>query len=91
MKNNTKVKVPMAVGTRLNPSLEKLDVDLTMYRNMIDSLLYFTTSRPDIIFVVCNCVRYQLNPREPHLYDVKNKFRYLKGVVSLGLWYPSKT
>ncbi|XP_023750332.1 uncharacterized mitochondrial protein AtMg00810-like [Lactuca sativa] len=34
-------------------------------------------------------MRYQSNPREPHLTVVKNIFRYLKGAVSLGLWYPS--
>ena len=58
---------------------------------MIGSLLYLTTSRPDIMFSVCNCARYQANPREPHLIVVKNIFRYLKGTVSLGFRYPSKS
>ena len=89
--NSSKLRGPMAVGIRLGPSLDKPTVDLTVYRIMIVSLLYLKSSRPDIMFVVCNCARYQLNPREPHLTDVMNIFRYLKDIVSLGLWYPSKT
>ncbi|KAL7614124.1 hypothetical protein Lser_V15G08905 [Lactuca serriola] len=81
----------MAVGTRLNPSLDEQTIDLTLYRSVIGSLLYLTASRPDIMFSVCNCARYQSNPREPHLTGVKNIFHYLKGTPSLGLWYPSKT
>ncbi|XP_023746175.1 uncharacterized mitochondrial protein AtMg00810-like [Lactuca sativa] len=91
MMNNTKLLVPMAVGTRLGPSFYNPAVDLTLYMSMISSLLYLTASRPDIMFAACNCARYKLNPREPHLTAVKNIFRYLKGTVSLGLLHPSKT
>ncbi|CAH1426641.1 unnamed protein product [Lactuca virosa] len=89
--NSTKLRVPMATGIKLTPSLDKPAVDITLYRSMIGSLLYLTASRPDIMFSVCNCARYQSNPREPHLTAVKNIFRYLKGTISLGLWYPSNT
>ena len=91
MMNSLKLKVPMNVGTRLGPSLDKLVVDIKLYRKMIGLLLYLTASRLDIMFVVCNCVRYQSNPKEPHSTALKNIFRYLKGTASLGLWYPSKT
>ncbi|KAI3494744.1 hypothetical protein L1887_40442 [Cichorium endivia] len=89
MKGDSKVKVPMAFGTKLTPSLDKPAADITLYRQMIDSLLYLTSSRLDIMFVVCYCARYQANPREPHHNAVKNIFRYLKRITSLGLWYPS--
>ncbi|XP_023755152.1 uncharacterized mitochondrial protein AtMg00810-like [Lactuca sativa] len=81
----------MDVGTSLAPSLGMPTVDITLYNSMIGSLLYLTASRPDIIFVVCNCVRYYSNPREPHLTVVRNIFLFLKGIILLGLWYPSKT
>ncbi|GJX91511.1 hypothetical protein Tco_0344837 [Tanacetum coccineum] len=55
---------------------------------MIGSLMYLTSSRPDIIFAVCACARYQVNPKVSHLYAVKRIFRYLKGQPKLGLWYP---
>ncbi|GJZ76597.1 uncharacterized mitochondrial protein-like protein [Tanacetum coccineum] len=57
-------------------------------KSMIGSLMYFTSSRPDIMFVVCACTRYQVNPKVSHLHDVKRIFRYLKGQPKLGLWYP---
>ncbi|KAI3505861.1 hypothetical protein L1887_28170 [Cichorium endivia] len=89
MMGDSKVKVPMAFGTKLTPSLDKPETDITIYRQMIGSLLYLTSSRSDIMFVVCFCARYQANPREPHITAVKNIFRYLKRTTSLGLWYPS--
>ncbi|GKA12098.1 putative ribonuclease H-like domain-containing protein [Tanacetum coccineum] len=64
------------------------DVDVHMYRSMIGSLMYLTSSRPDIMFVVCACARYQVNPKVSHLHAVKRIFRYLKGQPKLGLWYP---
>ncbi|GJX20889.1 putative ribonuclease H-like domain-containing protein [Tanacetum coccineum] len=64
------------------------EVDVHMYRLMIGSLMYLTSSRPDIMFVVCACTRYQVNPKVSHLHVVKRVFRYLKGQPKLGLWYP---
>ncbi|GJQ94398.1 putative ribonuclease H-like domain-containing protein [Tanacetum coccineum] len=64
------------------------DVDEHMYRSMIGSLMYLTSSRPDIMFAVCTCIRYQVNPKVSHLHAVKRIFRYLKGQPKLGLWYP---
>ncbi|GKA26075.1 hypothetical protein Tco_0712184 [Tanacetum coccineum] len=64
------------------------EVDVHMYRSMIGSLMYLTSSRPDIMFVVCACARYQVNPKVLHLHAVKRIFRYLKGPPKLGLWYP---
>lgn len=62
-------------------------VDQKLYRGMIGSLLYLTASRPDILFSVCLCARFQSDPREPHLTAVKRIFRYLKGTTNLGLLY----
>nr|GEY73933.1 hypothetical protein [Tanacetum cinerariifolium] len=64
------------------------DVDLHLYRSVIGSLMYLTTSRPDIMFPVCACARHQVTPKEFHLHAVKRIFRYLKGHPKLGLWYP---
>ncbi|GJV24199.1 retrovirus-related pol polyprotein from transposon TNT 1-94 [Tanacetum coccineum] len=63
------------------------DVDVHLYRSMIGSLMYLTTSRPDIMFVVCACARFQVTPKTSHLLAVKRVFRYLKGKPTLGLWY----
>ncbi|GJW69212.1 putative ribonuclease H-like domain-containing protein [Tanacetum coccineum] len=63
------------------------DVDVHLYRSMIGSLMYLIASRPDIMFAVCACARFQVNPKTSHLTAVKRIFKYLKGKPKLGLWY----
>ncbi|GJZ33437.1 putative ribonuclease H-like domain-containing protein, partial [Tanacetum coccineum] len=70
---------------------EASDVDVHLYRSMIGSLMYVTASRPDIMFAVCACSRFQVTPKTSHLSAVKRIFRYLKGKPSLGLWYPRES
>ncbi|GJS74965.1 retrovirus-related pol polyprotein from transposon TNT 1-94 [Tanacetum coccineum] len=67
---------------------EAEDVDVHLYRSMIGSLMYLTTFRPDIMFVVCACARFQVTPKVSHLHAMNRIFRYLKGQPKLGLWYP---
>nr|GFB21289.1 hypothetical protein [Tanacetum cinerariifolium] len=64
------------------------DVDVHTYRSMIGSLMYLTSSRPDIMFAVYACARFQVTLKDSHLNAVKRIFRYLKGKPYLGLWYP---
>ncbi|GJY68774.1 putative ribonuclease H-like domain-containing protein [Tanacetum coccineum] len=63
-------------------------VDVHLYRLMIGSLMYLTSSSPDIMFDVYACARFQVTPKVTHLHAVKRIFRYLKGQPKLGLWYP---
>ncbi|GKB14417.1 uncharacterized mitochondrial protein-like protein [Tanacetum coccineum] len=63
------------------------EVDVHLYRLMIGSLMYLTASRPDIMFTMCACARYQVNPKVSHLHAVKRIFRYLKGKPKLGICY----
>nr|GEU44938.1 uncharacterized mitochondrial protein AtMg00810-like [Tanacetum cinerariifolium] len=67
---------------------EAADVDFHLYRSMILSLMYLSASRPDIMFAVCACSRFQVTPKLTYLYAVKRIFRYLKRQPKLGLWYP---
>ncbi|GKC63614.1 hypothetical protein Tco_1096212, partial [Tanacetum coccineum] len=55
---------------------------------MIGSLMYLTASRPDIMFAVCACARFQVTTKASHLNALKRIFRYLKHQPKLGLWYP---
>nr|GEZ21040.1 putative ribonuclease H-like domain-containing protein [Tanacetum cinerariifolium] len=64
------------------------DVDVHTYILMIRSLMYLISSRPDIIFSVCACARFQVTPKVSYLHAVKRIFRHLKGKTHLGLWYP---
>ncbi|GKA87827.1 putative ribonuclease H-like domain-containing protein [Tanacetum coccineum] len=63
------------------------DVYAHLYRSMMGSLMYLTASRPNIMFAVCACARFQVTPKTSHLLAVKRIFRYLKGNPTLGLWY----
>ncbi|GJY29478.1 hypothetical protein Tco_0405245 [Tanacetum coccineum] len=45
-------------------------------------------SRPDLVFALCMCTRYQSKPTKKHLEAVKRVFRYLQGSINMGLWYP---
>ncbi|GJR35252.1 hypothetical protein Tco_1210936 [Tanacetum coccineum] len=79
---------PMETQKLLLKDEDGEEVDVYLYRSMIGSLMYLTSSRPDIMFLVCACARYQVNPKVSHLHAVKRIFRYLKGQPKLGLWYP---
>ncbi|GJX67399.1 hypothetical protein Tco_0303126 [Tanacetum coccineum] len=70
---------PMEPNKALVKDEEAQSVDVHLYRSMIRSLMYLTDSRPDITFVVCACVRFQVTPKMSHLHAVKRIFRYLKG------------
>ncbi|GJV22194.1 retrovirus-related pol polyprotein from transposon TNT 1-94 [Tanacetum coccineum] len=76
--NGSSVKTPMVPPNKLVPDLNGKAVNETQYRGMIGSLMYLTSSRPDIQFSTCLCARYQANPKESHLIVVKRIFRYLK-------------
>ncbi|GJU77976.1 uncharacterized mitochondrial protein-like protein [Tanacetum coccineum] len=78
---------PMETQKLLLKDEDGEEVDVHLYRSMIGSLMYLTSSRPDIMFAVCACARYQVNPKVSHLHTVKRIFRYLKGQPKLGLWY----
>ncbi|GJS07879.1 uncharacterized mitochondrial protein-like protein [Tanacetum coccineum] len=78
---------PMETSKPLLKDTEAKDVDVYLYRSMIGSLMYLTSSRPDIMFIVCACARFQVTPKVSHLHAVKRIFRYLKGQPKLGLWY----
>ncbi|GKD99766.1 retrovirus-related pol polyprotein from transposon TNT 1-94 [Tanacetum coccineum] len=62
-------------------------VDATKHQSMIGALMYLTSSRPDIVHATCLCARYQAQPTEKHLKEVKMIFRYLWGTMNKGLWY----
>ncbi|GJW95149.1 putative ribonuclease H-like domain-containing protein [Tanacetum coccineum] len=64
------------------------DVDVHVYRSINGSLMYLTASRPNIMFAVYACARFQVTPKASHLQAVKRIFRYLKHQPKLGLWYP---
>ncbi|GJX86374.1 hypothetical protein Tco_0337148 [Tanacetum coccineum] len=79
---------PMVEKSKLDEDPQGKVVDPTCYHVMIGTLIYLTSSRPDLVFAVCMCARYQTKPTEKHLHAVKRIFRYLRGSINIGLEYP---
>ncbi|GJT66176.1 hypothetical protein Tco_1017656 [Tanacetum coccineum] len=88
MESSDPVDTPMVEKSKLDEDTQGKVVDPTHYRGMIGTLMYLTASRPDLTFAVCMCARYQVKPTEKHLHAVKRIFKYLRGTVNRGLWYP---
>ncbi|GJV60070.1 retrovirus-related pol polyprotein from transposon TNT 1-94 [Tanacetum coccineum] len=82
---------PMVEKSKLDEDLQGNPVDDTLYHGMIGSFMYLTSSRPDLIYVVCLCAWYHEKPTEKHLNAVKRIFRYLKVTINMGLWYSKDT
>nr|GFB68005.1 hypothetical protein [Tanacetum cinerariifolium] len=87
MDKGQSIGTPMATKPKLDADLSGNPIDQTYYRIKIGSLMYLTSSRPDIVQAECFCARYQSRPTEKHLKEVKRIFRYLRGNVHMGLWY----
>nr|GEW43283.1 copia protein [Tanacetum cinerariifolium] len=82
------IGTPIATKPKLDVDPSGLPIDQPKYRSMIGSLMYLTSSRPDIVQAVCYCAHYQARLTEKHLKDVKRIFLYLKGTINMGLRYP---
>ncbi|GKE66283.1 retrovirus-related pol polyprotein from transposon TNT 1-94 [Tanacetum coccineum] len=85
------VDIPMVEKNKFDGDLQGTPVDATLYRGMIRSLMYLTSSRLDLIYAVYLCARYPAKPTEKHLNAVKRIFRYLKGTINMGFWYSKDT
>ncbi|GJS75725.1 hypothetical protein Tco_0725606 [Tanacetum coccineum] len=85
------VDILMVGQSKLDEDPNRTLVDPTCYRGIVGSLMYLTASRPDLVFAVYMCARYQAKPTKKRLTTVKQVFRYLKGTLNMGLWYPRDT
>ncbi len=88
MEDSTLVRAAMISGCKLSKDDTSLEVDQRLYRSMIGSLLYITTSRPDIVHAIGMVGRFQVAPKQSHLLAMKRIFKYLKGTLSYDLLYP---
>jgi hypothetical protein len=88
MEDSSPISTPMVVGCKLSKDDISSNVDQRTYHSMIGSLIYITTSRPDIMQALGMVGRYQSTPKQSHLVVVIRIFKYLKGIMTYGLWYP---
>ena len=88
MDSSEPIDTPISPSTKLVMDDGSPSVEEKLYRGMIESLLYLTASRPDIVFSVGSCARFLSNPKETHLTAIKRILIYLKYTPDLALWYP---
>ncbi|GKA92482.1 retrovirus-related pol polyprotein from transposon TNT 1-94 [Tanacetum coccineum] len=81
------IGTPLVTKPKLDVDLSGEPVDQSDYHSKIGSLMYLTSSRPDLVQAVCYCARYQARPTQKHLKEVKRIFKYIKGTINMGLWY----
>ncbi|GJW91475.1 retrovirus-related pol polyprotein from transposon TNT 1-94 [Tanacetum coccineum] len=72
MDRSDPVDTPMVDRLKLDEDLMGIPVDQTRFRGMVGSLMYLTASRPDLVFAVCMCARYQAKPTKKHLEAIKH-------------------
>nr|GEX80305.1 uncharacterized mitochondrial protein AtMg00810-like [Tanacetum cinerariifolium] len=68
--------------------IKQIKDDILLLQVYVDGIIFGSTKRPDIMFAVCACSRFQVQPKVCHMHAVNKIFRYLKGQPTLGLWYP---
>jgi hypothetical protein len=86
MKESNAVMNPMVPGFKAGKIGEGNRIDETYYKQIVGSLMYITTTRPDIMFVVSFISRFMARPIL-HLHATKRVLRYLKGTVDYGIFY----
>ncbi|XP_070055020.1 uncharacterized mitochondrial protein AtMg00240-like [Nicotiana tomentosiformis] len=89
METSKVIDTPITTATHLDMDEPGSPVNQTKCKGIIGSLLYLTASRPDIMFSMGLCARFQSNPKKSHLKAAKRILRYLKGMHDLVLYYSS--
>ena len=91
LESTSSIRTPMSPNVKLTVNLLGKSVDSSVYRSMIGSLLYLTSSRPDISYSVGVCARYQANPKESHMIALKRIIKYVKATADFEVWYSKDT
>ncbi|GKC75007.1 hypothetical protein Tco_1125781 [Tanacetum coccineum] len=91
MDTSDPVDTPIVDRSKLDEDPLGTPVDQPRFRGMVGSLMYITANRPDLVFAVYMCARYQAKPTKKYLEAIKRVFRYLRGTINMGLWYLKDT
>ena len=91
LESTSSIRTLMSPNVKLTIYLLGKSVDPSLYRNMMGSLLYLTTSRSDISYSVGVCARYQANPKESHTIALKRIIKYVKTIADFNVWYSRDT
>jgi hypothetical protein len=78
---------PFLSGVELEYGGETPLVDITLYKQLVGSLLYFTQSRLDLSYAVGVVSRFMQEPHELHWKAAKRILRYIQGTINFGIHY----
>jgi hypothetical protein len=81
---------PFQSGVKLSATCTSPEVDATLYRKLVGSLLYLTHTRPDLSFAVGLVSRYMQTPHESHWKAAKRILCYVRGTIQFGIHYSSR-
>nr|DAD43143.1 TPA_asm: hypothetical protein HUJ06_001373 [Nelumbo nucifera] len=87
MEESNFVHNPIVPSFKVFKDENGVKVDATFVKQVVGSLMYLTTTRPELMFVVSLISRYMGQPIELHLQAAKKVLRYLKGITNLGIFY----
>ena len=78
---------PIVPDTRLSKDEKGTKINSTMFKQVVGSLMYLTTTRPNIMFGVSLISRYMSSPTEEHWCAAKRILRYINGTIEMGILY----
>ena len=78
---------PTEPGSKLRKDDGEKEVDNTYFKPIVGSLMYLTSTRPDIMYAVSLISRYMEKPSEIHLNAARRVLRYVKGTIDYGVFY----
>ena len=81
------VIVPLQQDLKLQNDDGSTEADATLYRHLVGSLIYLTTTRPDLSYAVSALSQFMSNPVESHWVAAKGVLRYLHGTLHFGIVY----
>jgi hypothetical protein len=87
MEDYKPMSTPMITNWKKLSALDSQLVDATVYRQLIDSLMYLVNTRPYICFVVNTLSQHMVETRSVHMLGAKHVLRYITGTIDFGLDY----
>ena len=87
MQNKNPSSTPNIMGLKLRKEDCNSNVNLTLYKSMVGSLMYLTATRPDIMYAVSLISRFMETPKETHWQVAKRILRYVNGTKEYGVLY----
>ena len=78
---------PTVMRLKLRKDDSSKDVDPSLYKSIVGSLMYLTATRPDIMHAISLISRFMERPKEAHWQTAKIILRYVKGTKRYGILY----